>query len=314
MDQSFHLFPAQASTQAQQVDALCYFLLTVTVSISLLIAILILYFAIKYKVKTGIERGVPIYGSMRLEMFWTFTPLCIAMVIFGWGAKVYVSGRQVPDDAMEIYVVGKQWMWKIQHPEGRQEINELHVPLGRNVKLTMISQDVIHSFFIPAFRVKQDVLPGRYVMEWFQATKLGEYHLFCTQYCGTDHAKMIGRVVVMDPSKYAEWLTGRIPDETAAEAGTRLYHKYLCDTCHGVRAPTLAGVYRSPVKLQDGNTVLADDDYIRESILYPSAKVVAGFPNIMPTFKGQITEDEILQLIEYIKSLRDNATQGDSKK
>jgi len=313
MDTSFHVFPEQASTLASQVDALYFFLLAICGSLSLLVAALIIYFAIKYRMRTGAERGAAIAGSLRLEMFWTLAPLAIAMVMFGWGARTYVTGHQAPDDAMEIYIVGKQWMWKIQHPEGRQEINELHVPLGRNVKLTMISQDVIHSFFIPAFRVKQDVLPGRYTMEWFQATKLGEYHLFCSQYCGTDHSRMIGRVIVMEPAKYAEWLTGRVPDETAADAGLRLFHKYRCDTCHGVRAPSLAGVYGSRVKLQDGRTVLADDDYIRESILDPNAKVVAGFPSIMPTFRGQLTEDELVQLIEYIKSLRTNARPEDSK-
>jgi cytochrome c oxidase subunit 2 len=313
MDTSFHFFPEQASTLAAQVDALCLFLVALTVSISTLIAGLIIVFAVKYRTRTGAERGVPIYGSMRVEMFWTFTPLVIVMFIFGWGAKTYITGRQPPDDAMEIYVVGKQWMWKIQHPEGRQEINELHVPLGRNVKLTMISQDVIHSFFIPAFRVKQDVLPGRYAMEWFQATKLGEYHLFCTQYCGTDHSRMRGRVVVMEPARYAEWLAGRVPDESAAAAGARLFHQHRCDTCHGVRAPTLSGLFGSRVKLQDGGTITADDDYIRESILFPSAKVVDGFPNIMPTFKGQLSEEEVLQIIEYVKSLRANAAQEEPK-
>ncbi len=206
---------------------------------------------------------------------------------------------------MEIYVVGRQWMWKIQHPEGRMEINELHVPLGRPVKLIMTSMDVIHDFYVPAFRNKQDVLPGAYTYEWFEPSKVGDYHFFCSQYWRErDHSKMTGWVHVMEPAKYAEWLNGNAGDLPRAVAGERLFSKFACATCHASRAPSLAGLYGSKVKLVDGAVVLADDNYLRESILSPGAKVVGNYPPIMPTFKGQLSEEQLIDLIEYIKSLR----------
>jgi cytochrome c oxidase subunit 2 len=226
------------------------------------------------------------------------------MVMFAWGAKVYVNLERPPADAMVINVVGKQWMWKLQHPEGVREINTLHIPVGRPIKLVMTSQDVIHSFFVPAFRTKQDVLPGRYTTSWFEAKQKGRFHIFCAEYCGTDHSKMIGEVVAMEPAEYQAWLAGTVSDVPPAVAGEKLFYSYNCQTCHGQRAPTLAGLYNRRVRLADGSTVLADDNYIRESILNPAAKIVAGYPgSLMPTYQGQLTEDQLLELIAYIKSL-----------
>ena len=208
---------------------------------------------------------------------------------------------------MEINVIGKQWMWKVQHPEGNREINELHVPVGRNVKLTLASQDVIHSFFLPSFRTKMDVVPGRYTTEWFQATKIGSYHLFCAEYCGTKHSGMVGRVVVMDPADYEDWLTKGQPGPTLVQEGERLFRELGCSGCHLgssiVRAPPLEGLYGKPVPLQSGVIVIADEGYIRDSILLPNNQVTAGYEPVMPTYQGHVTEEEILELIAYIKSL-----------
>jgi cytochrome c oxidase subunit 2 len=236
------------------------------------------------------------------------------MIMFAWGASLYFRFSTAPSHALSLYVVGKQWMWKIQHPEGRREINELHVPVGQPVKLTMTSEDVIHSFFVPAFRMKMDVVPGRYTTTWFEATKAGEYHLFCTEYCGTEHSRMIGRVVVMEPVEYEQWLSGgngaaRAPGEAPEVAGARLFQEQRCMTCHGgpiggmVLGPPLAGLFGTPVKLRNGETVIADESYIRESILNPTAKLVAGYQPLMPTYQGQISEEGVLQLIAYIRSL-----------
>jgi cytochrome c oxidase subunit II len=228
------------------------------------------------------------------------------MIMFIWGTSLYVTAYRPPAGALEVFVVGKQWMWKLQHPEGQREIDELHIPMGRPIRLTMTSEDVIHSFFIPAFRIKKDVLPGRYTTIWFEATKPGEYHLFCTQYCGTNHAAMIGRVVVMKPVDYERWLGGAA-GESMVSAGERLFQAEGCIGCHRLDgtgpAPSLVGVFGKPVQLQGGETVTADADYIRESILSPMAKIVAGYQPIMPTFQGRLSEEQLLRLIAYIKSL-----------
>ena len=309
IDESFRLLPEQASTMAWQVDTLFCCLCVFSALLSGGVAGCILYFGVKYRRRPG-QIPEATRGNIRAELTWTLTPLLIAFALFGWGAEIFVTQRTAPSNAMDIYVVGRQWMWKIQHPEGRQEINELHVPLGRPVRLVMTSMDVIHDFFIPAFRNKQDVLPGSYSYIWFEASKLGDYHFFCSQYCGTDHAKMIGVVHVMDPAKYAEWLNnpGGTADLPHAAAGERLFQKFACAACHSTRAPSLAGLYGRKVTLRNGSTVLADDNYLRESILNPAVKQVATYPSIMPTFKGQLSEDQLIDLIEYIKSLA-NATQ-----
>jgi cytochrome c oxidase subunit 2 len=236
------------------------------------------------------------------------------MSFFVWGAKIFFRMNRPPDDALQVYVVGKQWMWKLQHADGQREINELHVPLGRPVQLTMTFEDVIHSFFVPAFRMKKDVVPGRYSVAWFQATKTGDYHLFCTQYCGTNHARMIGWIHVMEPIAYQNWISAGGGSESLASAGAKLFQQHACNSCHRpdslARGPNLEGLFGKPVKLSDGRTVIADESYIRESILTPSAKIVEGFQPIMPTFQGLIDEEGILQLVAYIKSLSQPSAPG----
>ncbi|HWP59569.1 MAG TPA: cytochrome c oxidase subunit II [Candidatus Acidoferrales bacterium] len=320
MQPAVPLFPEQASTVAARVDALYFFLLAVSGFFAGLIFFLIIYFAVKYRRRSESEPPPPrIAGDLRLEAFWTLVPLAITVVIFVWSAVLYVALARPPEDAMEIFVVARQWMWKFQHPDGQQEINELHVPAGRPIKLVMATQDVIHSFFVPAFRVKQDVVPGRYTTVWFEATKPGSYHLFCAEYCGTAHSAMIGRVVVLEPKQYEAWLGGALqtpearlaggarPAESLAAMGGKLFQRLGCATCHRLEGrgigPVLAGLFDSEVRLQDGRTVKADESYLRESILNPQAKIVAGFQPLMPSFQGRVREDEIQQLIAYIKSL-----------
>jgi cytochrome c oxidase subunit II len=310
MDRGFQLWPDQASSFAGKVDALYLFLLAVSGFFTLLIFVLIVYFALKYRRRPG-RAPVPVKVNYKLEVTWTIIPLLLTLAMFTWGAGLFVHMKRAPDDAMQIDVIGKQWMWKIQHPNGKREINELHVPLGRPVKLMMTSQDVIHSFYIPAFRVKQDVVPGRYATQWFRPTKTGEFHLFCAEYCGDQHSGMIGKVVVMDPSKYQSWLAGTPLDQSPVAAGEKLFVQYACVTCHGQRGPGLLGVYNTPrTVLEDGreHDVLADENYIRESILNPSRKIVKGFQPLMPTYAGQLSEEQVLDLIAYIKSLNVPAT------
>jgi cytochrome c oxidase subunit II len=305
----FQLFPDQASTFASDVDYLYFFLVGLTVFFTLLIAGLVALFAIRYRRRSEDEIPARFEGSLHLELLWTVIPLGIVMVIFAWSAKVYMTLSRPPDDAIQVYVTAKQWMWKIQHPTGQREINELHVPLGQSVKLIMTSEDVIHSFFIPAFRTKMDVLPGRYTSLWFRPSKAGRFHLFCAEYCGTKHAGMIGSVVVMDPLDYQAWLAGGPAEGTLAQQGEKLFQDLACNNCHNVeagpqgRCPNLNNAFGRPVQLADGRTVVLDEAYIRESILNPDAKVHAGFQPIMPTFQGLVTEEGILQLIEYIKSI-----------
>jgi cytochrome c oxidase subunit II len=300
-------FPQQASVQAGQVDAIYFFLVAVTAFFSLLIAVLVVVFAVKYRRRSDDEIGVAIHGSLPLELLWTFVPLGIVMVMFVWGAKVFFDLYRPPAGAMEIFVVGKQWMWKVQHMEGQREINELHVPVGRPVKLIMGSEDVLHSYFIPAFRVKADVIPGRYNTMWFTATTPGQYQLFCAEYCGTKHSGMIGRIVAMEPPDFQAWLSGGRAEDSPVAAGAKLFQDLVCNTCHmgdtQGRGPVLTGVYGKPVQLLGGGTVIADDAYLRESIVNPQAKIVAGFQPVMPTFQGLVTEEQLLQLIAYVRSL-----------
>ncbi|HEX4797593.1 MAG TPA: cytochrome c oxidase subunit II [Humisphaera sp.] len=311
---TFRLFPPQASEQALKVDHLFYFLCGVSAFFALLICALVVTFAVKYRRRHPDEIPPKAPTPMSLEIAWTGIPLLITVVMFVWGAEVFVSAQEPPADTMQIFVVGKRWMWQIQHPEGRKEINTLHVPVGRPVKLTLISQDVIHDFGLPAFRIKKDVLPGAYTTEWFTATKVGEYHLFCDQFCGAKHAEMVGTVVVCDPAQYASWLAGTESDTPPRVAGQKLFMQYGCVNCHGLYAPTLAGLYGRPVDVIDEQgkhrTVIADESYLRESILNPSAKLVAGFPNRMPSFRSSLSEEQLMQLLEYIKSLSGAADTG----
>jgi cytochrome c oxidase subunit 2 len=304
------LFPVQASSVAGRVDALFLFLVLVSAFFATLIFVLILYFAIKYRRRTETEQPPAIHGDLRLELLWTLIPLGLVMIMFFWGARLFVTLSRPPANALEIYAIGKQWMWKFQHPSGQREINELHVPLGQPVKLIMASEDVIHDFFVPAFRVKMDVVPGRYTTTWFEATRSGDFHLFCAEYCGTAHAGMIGRVVVMTPAAYEQWLSGGASGESMQMAGERLFQQLGCHTCHrpdtGARGPALAGLFGRQERLQNGETITVDESYLRESILQPNAKIVAGYQPLMPTFQGQISEEGLLQIIAYIRSLGQN--------
>jgi cytochrome c oxidase subunit 2 len=307
---NFPFFPQQASEQAATVDALYFFLVAVTAFFALLVAILISVFAVRFRRKYDSEVGEAIHGSLALELLWTFIPLGITMVMFVWGAQVFFHMTRAPKGAMEIFVVGKQWMWKAQHMDGAAEINELHVPVGRPVKLIMGSEDVIHSFFIPDFRVKADVVPGRYNSMWFTASKPGKYHIFCTQYCGTKHSAMIGTVTALEPAAFQAWLSGGAGGGTMVENGAKLFADLSCNTCHfdadtqgQGRGPVLKGIYGKQALLTTGQTVPVDDAYLRESILNPQAKIVAGFQPLMPTFQGLVTEEQLLQLIAYVKSL-----------
>jgi cytochrome c oxidase subunit 2 len=307
MRSSLPLFPEQASTFAERVDALYYYLLSVSGFFVLLIFALIFYFAVKYRRRSEGEQTPPILGSIPLEVAWIVIPFILVMIMFVWGASLYFTAFSPPANAMEIFVIGKQWMWKVQHPEGRREIDELHVPVGYPVKLTITSQDVIHSFYIPAFRIKMDAVPGRYTSIWFEASKTGTFHLFCAEYCGTAHAGMGGRVVVMKPPEYEQWLRTGAPEESLVAAGGRLFQQLGCSGCHSqnsiVRAPLLDGVYGKPVPLQSGQVVLADESYIRDSILLPQKDVVAGYAPVMPPFQGRISEEELMQIIAYIRFL-----------
>ena len=301
------LFPRQASSLAPQVDSLFFFIFAVALFFALAICILIIVFAIKYRRRSEHEVPPQIEGDLRLEILWTVVPLGITLIMFFWGAKLFFVAFHPPQNSIDVTVVAKQWMWKAQHPEGRAEINEIHVPTGRPVKLIMTSQDVIHSFFVPDFRVKMDVLPGRYTTLWFEATNAGEYRLFCSQYCGTQHSGMIGRIIAMESTQYQTWLSGEAGAVSMAGAGEKLFERLGCNTCHlpngAGRGPSLVGLFGKQVQLQGGRSIPADENYIRESILEPHAKLVAGYPAIMPTFKGLVSEDGIMQIIAYIKSL-----------
>jgi cytochrome c oxidase subunit 2 len=305
MQSGFRLFPEQGSAFAEQVDQLYGFLVAVSVFFGGLIVVLIVAFAWRYRRRPGREAVQP-HASMRLELLWSIVPFILVMIMFVWGASLFMAQTVPPEGAQDIYVVGRQWMWKVQHPSGRREINELHVPVGRAIKITLAAQDVIHSFYIPAFRIKQDAIPGQYRTLWFEATKPGEYHLFCAEYCGTNHSRMIGRIVVMEDVDYQQWLAG-YSEQTPVEEGANLFVQFDCVSCHASgarqRGPTLGNLFGKQEQLEGGQTVLVDEAYIRESILNPQAKIVRGFPGVMPSFRGQLTEEQILALIAYIKSL-----------
>jgi cytochrome c oxidase subunit 2 len=301
---------------ANQIDAVWWFLVALTVVMTVLIFAAVITFVTLYRNKHDGRVATQIEGSTQLEILWSVIPLIIVMALFVWGTAVYVQLMRPPKNVMDMYVVGKQWMWKVQHPTGQREINALHVPIGQAVRLTMTSEDVIHSFFIPAFRMKKDVVPGRYTQQWFEATKTGTFHIFCAEYCGTKHSEMIGWVTVMTQDEYQNWLAGVNPGETPEEAGRKIFEGMRCVSCHptdaatktidgvAARGPLLAGVYGTEVALKDGGKAVVNDDYIRESVMRPLAKVVAGFEPVMPTYEGQLSEDQIIQLTAYIKSLK----------
>ncbi len=306
---NFALFPKEASTIAPYADALYFFLLLITLVGTGIVLALVVGFSLAYR-QSKHPVAVQIEGSTLLEATWTIIPLAIFLLCFVWGALLYFRIYNPPTNAMNIYVVGKQWMWKAEHPGGQHEINSLHVPVGRPVQLTLISQDVFHSFSIPAFRVKREAIPGRYTTVWFQATEPGTYHLFCTQYCGTDHSAMIGDIVVLTPDDYKAWTEQSTSGMSLSQNGERLYASLGCNACHSgaaaARGPNLANVYGNKVQLADGSQILVDDAYLRDSILNPSQHITAGYSPIMPTYQGQISEEGLIDLVEYIKNLSSN--------
>jgi cytochrome c oxidase subunit 2 len=314
MGGSFELFPTQASTSAASVDYLYFFMLAVTLFFSVLVAGLVVVLAVRYRRRRTDEVGANIHGSTALEVIWTAIPLLIAMVMFVWGTNVYFALAKPPAQTMEIYIIGKRWMWKAQHLTGHREINQLHVPVGTPVKLLISSEDVIHSYYIPAFRQKIDAVPGKTTTMWFEANKAGTYQLFCAEYCGTQHSGMIGKVVALEPREYQQWLAGGAPAGTLTSTGEQQFATYGCVTCHAPdgkgRGPSLVGVFGKRVQLASGSTATVDDAYLRESILNPQAKVVAGYQPLMPTYQGQISEDGLVSLLAYIKSLGGAAPAG----
>jgi cytochrome c oxidase subunit 2 len=303
---NFALFPPEASKIAPQMDALLFFMVLVSLIGLTIVVLLIVSFSILYSKKRH-PVAVQVEGSTLLETTWTIIPLGLFLVMFVWGALIYFRVYTPPANSMNIYVVGKQWMWKAEHPGGQHEINALHVPTGRAVQVTLISQDVFHSFSIPAFRVKREAIPGRYTTVWFEATVPGTYHLFCTQYCGTNHSQMTGDIVVMTPEDFRKWLASSTSGASLAQNGERLFASLSCAACHNTRpdarGPNLAGVYGAKLPLASGGTVIADDAYLREAILNPSQHVTQGYTPIMPTYQGQISEEGVIALLEYIKNL-----------
>ncbi|HEX8843645.1 MAG TPA: cytochrome c oxidase subunit II [Pyrinomonadaceae bacterium] len=310
--------PERASTFADSVDGLYFYLIGLTAFFTLLISFTIIFFVIKYRRRSASEVPRPIAGSLKLETLWSVIPFLIAMSIFVWGTSVYFAQYRMPKDALEIYVVGKQWMWKVQHTTGQREINELHIPVGRKIKLIMATEDVIHDFFVPAFRTKADVVPGRYTTLWFEATKPGRYRLFCAEYCGTNHSGMVGWVIVMEPTEFDAWLAGGT--ESASAAGQKVFQQMGCVSCHGAngeggKGPPLTNVYGRRVEFESGPPVeAADEEYLRNSIRNPQSQIVKTYKQpLMPAYyPNQLSEEQLLQLIAYIKSLSTPKAPGDA--
>lgn len=321
MNTDFRLFPEQASSLAERVDRLYAFEVVVALFFTALICGLILYFGVKYRRGSRADRGNPPASNL-LEVAWAVIPLLLTLVMFAWGAGLYFEQQTAParngvqDGPLEIQVVGKQWMWKLQHSTGRREINRLHVPVGHVARLRMISEDVIHSFYIPDFRVKQDVLPGRYTTLWFEPTRTGTFRFFCAEYCGSEHSQMIGYVIVQEPAEYAAWVSGDTGEPTEVR-GRKLFDRHRCGSCHrqtaGARGPSLIGLFGRERRLESGETIVADESYLRESILQPAARIVAGYEPLMPAYAGQISEGEVLHLIAYLKSLDGKNNRGGPK-
>jgi len=303
------LFPREASSIAPQMDALYFFLLGMTLTGLVLVGAILVVFSMRYR-KSVHPVATQIEGSTLLEATWTIIPLAIFLITFVWGAVLYFRIYNPPVNSMNIYIVGKQWMWKAEHPGGQHEINALHVPTGQNIQLTMISQDVFHSFSIPDFRIKREVIPGRYSTVWFNATTPGVYHIFCTQYCGTNHSQMIGEVTALSPDDYKKWTEESTSGMSLAQNGERLFASMGCNACHSgnaaARGPSLAGVFGSRLTLTNGSQVLVNEAYLRDAILNPSQHVTSGYAPIMPTYQGQISEDGLIDLVEYLKTLSTN--------
>jgi cytochrome c oxidase subunit II len=315
-----NLWLPAASANAPETDRLLWALLLMSCAVLALVFTLLLRYIVKYRASNPLDRGAAAQKSWRFEVAWTSATLLVFFGLFVWGANLYVRLFQPPQRALKIYVVGKQWMWKVEHAGGQREINALHVPVGRPVELLMTSEDVIHDFSIPAFRLKHDVLPDRYETLWFTATRPGQYALYCTQFCGLDHAKMTGAIVVLSAPDYANWLAANGGASSLAAQGQALYARYGCGGCHGgngagsaqsggtVRAPALAGLYGSPVPLADGTVVTADERYLHDAIVLPQKEVTAGYEPVMPSYSGQIDEEDLLKLVSYIQSLAPQGT------
>lgn len=305
---SLDLLPPTASAYASELNAFFWVMCALCGAVALSIALFIVYCCIRYSRKDPNELPVQINGNHKVEAAWTIGPLIIFLGMFGWGAKTYFDVEQPPPNTDNIYVVGKQWMWKLEHPNGIREINTLHIPAGRPVRLTMISEDVVHSFFVPAFRAKQDVLPNRYTTTWFKPTKAGKYHLLCSEYCGAKHSGMIGWVYVMNPRDYQLWVDQSGSEGSLASKGEKYFHQFGCAGCHRYDGhgpgPDLKGVYGTQVKLANGITTIAGESYIRSCIMGTKGGPVLGFaPGIMPSFQGQISEDQLVALVAYIKAM-----------
>jgi cytochrome c oxidase subunit 2 len=297
------------SVHAADVDLLFAGLLATSILALVLLFFLLFTFAIRYRAGSSADRDHRIKKSWHWEVSWTVVTLVGFLALFAWGVHLYFDIYGIRSDALPIYVVAKQWMWKVQHPGGQREINELHIPVAQPIQLIMASQDVIHSFFMPAFRIKRDVVPGRYENLSFQAERTGIYRLFCAEFCGTDHSRMTGRIVVLSKTEYEKWLSEQRASDTLASTGASLFRQLGCSGCHAagsvVRAPPLEGLYGRPVPLQSGEVVVADDKYIRDSILLPDSQITAGYQPVMPSFAGKVTENDLIGLIAYIKSLAD---------
>jgi cytochrome c oxidase subunit 2 len=302
---------AGISPYGGDVDLLFVGLLVTSSLVLGLLFFLLTLFCIRYRAGNPVDRGNQESKSWHWEVGWTTASLVCFLGLFLWGARVFFEIYKTPQGELSVFVVAKQWMWKAQHAGGQSEINALHIPVNRPVRLVMASQDVIHSFFIPALRLKHDVVPGRYQDLEIEARVAGHYHLFCAEYCGTDHSGMIGEVVAMEQADYAAWLTQQGPSSALAQEGGGLFRELGCSGCHGIgskiRAPQLEGLYGKPVPLSDGSTVVADDKYIRDSILLPRSQIAAGYEPLMPTYEGKIGEDQLLRLVLYIKSLAGRA-------
>ena len=325
MNLNFPIWPEQASTFARDVDNIAYALIGLTVFFTVGVMVVLIFFALRYRRGAKVDRSNPVHTSHTLELAWSIPPLLMALGIFAWAVVPFASVYNPPKDADEIYVVGKRWMWHLQHADtGIRENNEMHIPINRPVKLTLISQDVIHGFYVPEFRVKRDALPGYYNTCWFQPTKIGKYFLFCTEFCGTNHSQMGGWVYVQSPADYAEWVrekgrrSGAVATEQAspAQQGEALYRQYGCGNCHAAtdsaRAPSLVGIYGKQRTLVDGATATADRNYLRKAIVSPENTLLKGYGTVtrMPSYKD-LSEDDINQLIAYIQSL--GASSAESK-
>lgn len=301
-------FPQQASSYADSVDRIFFALLAMSVLLLAGLFGTLFVFFIRFREGSSVHRSKKRIDSIPVEITWMVIPLIIFLVVFAWAARLYAQMYTQPANGIPIYVVGKQWMWKIEHEDGQREIDQLHIPTGQNILVTLTSQDVVHSFYIPAFRIKHDAVPGSYAKFWFRAIKPGRYHLFCAQYCGMNHSRMIGNIIAMTPRDYAAWLAANPPEASMAQAGESLFHRVGCSGCHEAtstfHAPLLNGIYGTRVPLQTGEIVTVDRQYLRDSILLPNKQIAAGFESIMPTYQGQLSEEQVNELVSYLISLK----------